>query len=590
MPFMGRASAQSGAVRLAAASRLDFESVKHDNTISHALATGYAMRLVIRWGDALKPGVNDFNSAPLTAESQANRFGYNNDYLAYLPLPHGSTNSAYGLLHVNHEYTDMHLMFAGLTPENAQEKATAEQLRVEMAAHGFSLLEVKRSETGGWQQVIGSRFSRRVTASAPVRISGPAAGTARMRTLKDPKGTTVLGTIGNCAGGVTPWGTVLTCEENIDVYFYGKTVTEEAQNHARYTIGKETGYAWYKIDPRFAVAREPNEPNRFGWVVEYDPYDPKSVPVKRTALGRFKHETATCALANDGRVVVYSGDDDYFEYLYRFVSEDRADSGNKDILDRGELQVAKFHDDGLLHWIPLVHGERGLTQENGFYSQADVLIEARRAGDVVDATRMDRPEGIAIHPQTQAVYVSLTKNPKREEADAVNPRKANKAGHIITLHPPGGDHGSTRFRWEIFVLAGDPDTDRPDYGARPGKNDWFGNPDNLAMDSQGRLWVATDGMPEANHIANGLYAMPTQGESRAAPKCLIRAPRGAEVTGPCFTPDGKTLFLSVQHPGEEEGSTYDRPSTRWPDFRPDMPPRPAVIAITRKAGGKIGGE
>jgi secreted PhoX family phosphatase len=586
---------------------LDFESVKHAYTQGHELAQGYQMNLVMRWGDPLDATQGAFDPAALTAKTQEKRFGFNNDFLAYLPFTKNSKDSTHGLLHANHEYTDIHLMFPKTTTENA----TPEQLKIEMAAHGFSVVEIKRDAAQGWQQVVGSKFARRVTATTPIAISGSAAGHTRMRTLKDPTGKLVLGTMGNCAGGVTPWGTVLTCEENIDVYFYGKTVGDEAKNHERYTIGKETGYGWYKIDSRFAVAREPNEPNRFGWVVEYDPHNPKSQPVKRTALGRFKHETATCAIAHDGRAVVYSGDDDYFEYLYRFVSEkstglhlkplteqgeahsvgESEDRGSipRDLLDSGTLQVAKFHDNGKLEWIPLVHGQNGLTAKNGFHSQADVLIEARRAGDTVGATHMDRPEGIAIHPHTQAVYVSLTKNPKRTETDAANPRPANKAGHIVMLQPANGDHGSNDYTWEIFVLAGDPDADAPRYGKRPKQNDWFSNPDNLAMDPRGRLWVCTDGMPEANHLANGLYAMPTTGESRAAPKCFFRAPQGAEVTGLCFTPDGETLFLSVQHPAEDEGSTFDTPSTRWPDFREDLPPRPSVVAFTRKKGGVIGG-
>ncbi len=567
---------------------VDFNSVKHAYTIGHELAKGYEAQVIARWGDPLEAEIPEFDAARLTANSQAKRFGYNNDFTAYLPFTRASEDSYHGLLHVNHEYTNGWLMFADTTYENAKEKATEDQLRIEMAAQGFSVLEIKRDEPG-WRQMLGSEYNRRVTANTPIKLSGPAAGTPRLRTLNDPHGREALGTFANCSGGVTPWGTVLTCEENFDGYFHGRTETPEQASHDRYTVGKETFYGWYRIDPRFYVAREPHEPNRFGWVVEYDPYDPKSKPVKRTALGRFKHETATCAIAADGRVVVYSGDDDYFEYLYRFVSHDRADSGKRDILDRGELQVAKFHESGEMEWIALVHGRHGLTKENGFQDQADVLIEARRAGDVVGATKMDRPEGIAVHPHTGDVYVSLTKNPKREEIDAPNPRPANRAGHILRMHPPAGDHGAKHYRWDIFVLAGDPDQDRPRYGRRPGQNDWFGCPDNLAFDKQGRLWVATDGMAEAMHLADGLYAVATEGSDRAAPRCFFRAPKGAEVTGPSFTPDGETLFLSVQHPGEDPGSSFDHPSTRWPDFAENTPPRPAVLAFTRKGGGKIGG-
>jgi secreted PhoX family phosphatase len=581
IPALAKAGAEPQELKSGTA--LDFTSVPRGNTPHHAVAEGYQLQMIARWGDVLFPEETaTFNPTELTAESQQKRFGYNNDFLAYLPFAKDSEDSTHGFLHVNHEYTCGYLMFPHLTWETATTEATEAQMQVEMEAHGFSLLELRR-ERANWQPVMGSEYTRRVTATTPIRVSGPAAGHPRLRTLKDPEGMLVKGTIANCSGGVTPWGTILVSEENIDGYFYGRTVGEEAVNHKRYTIGKENNYGWYRVDPRFSVAREPHEPNRFGWVVEYDPYNPESQPVKRTALGRFKHETATCTIAADGRVVVYSGDDDYFEYIYRFVSRDTLGSNNRDILDDGVLSVARFLPEGIVEWIPLVHGQNGLTAENGFESQADVLIEARRAGDVVGATKMDRPEGIAVHPHTQGVYVSLTKNPHRQETDAANPRKANRAGHILRMQPAGGDHGGDDFRWDIFVLAGDPESDEPRYGRRPAKT----CPDNLAFDPAGRLWVCTDGMPENMNSADGVYAIPTEGEYQAAPRCFFRAPIGAEVTGPRFTPDGETFFLSVQHPAED--SSYDEPSTRWPDFDPALPPRPAVVAFTRKAGGKIGG-
>lgn len=582
-----RLLAEGSKQNLRASSALDFTSVPRANKAGHEVAAGYDMQVLARWGDALFPEETEhFHPETLTPESQQRRFGYNNDYIAYLPFAKNAQDSAHGLLHVNHEYTCGYLMFPNLSWETATTEATEAQMKVEMEAHGFSLMEVKREEKG-WAPMLGSEFTRRVTASTPIHISGPAAGHPRMRTLKDPEGKTAIGTFANCSGGVTPWGTVLVSEENIDGYFYGRTVGDEAKNHERYTIGKETNYGWYRIDPRFAVAREPHEPNRFGWVVEYDPYNPESEPVKRTALGRFKHETATCAVSADNRAVVYSGDDDYFEYIYRFISAKTLEEGGKDILDDGVLAVAKFHPEGTLEWIPLVQGENGLTPENGFHSQADVLIETRRAADMVGATKMDRPEGIAIHPQTQAVYISLTKNPHRNATDAANPRKANRAGHILMMQPEANNHGSTEFRWDIFVLAGDPESDEPRYGSRPGKNDWFTCPDNLAFDAAGRLWVCTDGMPENCESADGIYALPTEGDQKASPRCFFRAPMGAEVTGPRFTPDGETLFISVQHPGED--SSYDEPSTRWPDFQPELPPRPSIVAFIRKAGGRIGG-
>lgn len=548
---------------------LDFTSIPKGYDEYLHVANGYKADILMSWGDKVLPREH----ATTPSEIQARSFGYNNDYVAYLPL----SGSSHGILHVNHEYTNAHLMFPDTNAKTSNDTLSDEQLRIEQQAQGFSTVEIRKNLKGKWEPVRKSGYARRVTATTPIIVSGAAAGSPRLQTAADPTGKLVLGTFANCAGGVTPWGTVLVSEENFDGYFTGKITGREAKNHERYTIAKKSYYGWQRIDERFDVSIEPNEPNRFGWVVEYDPRDPNSQPVKRTALGRFKHETATCATAPDGRIVVYSGDDDYFEYIYRFVSRDKISSDSKDLLDHGILSVAKFEDDGSLIWIPLIYGKNGLTKRNGFTNQADVLIEARRAGDVVGATKMDRPEGIALQPYTNHLYVSLTKNPKRQLTNAANPRANNRAGHIIKLIPPAGDHAADEFLWDKHILAGDPDSDNPNYGGRVSKSGWFGNPDNLAFHPNGSLWIATDGMPSTYGVADGLYAT----SSKYAPKAFLRAPHGAEVTGPCFTPDGETLFLSIQHPGEDKGSTFDNPSTRWPDFKDGRPPRPSVIAITK---------
>ncbi len=557
---------------------LDFTSVEKGYTEKLVGTAGYQAQILLRWGDPLFTESSEFDPLNLTADSQIQRFGYNNDFIAYLPIK-GSSN--HGLLHVNHEYTNAHLMFSGLEPKSSSEMMSEEQLRIEQAAQGFSTCEIKKGADGLWQPQLNSRYQRRVTATTPIRITGPAAGNTRLRTKADPQGKTVLGTFGNCAGGVTPWGTVLVSEENIDGYFNGTTDGREAKNHARYTIAKLSYYGWDRLNERFDINQTPNEPNRFGWVVEYDPYNPLSQPVKRTALGRFKHESATCATASDGRLVIYSGDDDYFEYIYRFVSDEKINfenkAANKNLLDHGTLSVAKFSEDGSMQWIPLIYGQNGLNKTNEFHNQADVLIEARRAGDVVGATKMDRPEGIAIQPYTGAAFVSLTRNPKRKTPNVANTRTQNQAGQILKLVPPAGDHTAERFEWELPILAGNPDEGTPNYGKRVSQSGWFGSPDNLAFHPSGSLWIATDGMPKTYSVADGLYAT----DSNTAPKCFLRAPKGAEVTGPCFTPDGETLFLSIQHPGEDKGSTFNKPSTRWPDFDENLPPRPSILAITK---------
>jgi secreted PhoX family phosphatase len=411
----------------------------------------------------------------------------------------------------------------------------------------------------------------------------------------------VIGTLNNCGGGVTPWGTLLICEENFNEYFSGDArATSEAANHQRYGLQPRSQFspAWARHHRRFDVGLEPHEPNRFGWVVEFDPYDPQSMPVKRTALGRFKHEGAGIAVSAGGRVAVYSGDDERFEYVYRFVTREVWQPGDKAancrLLDDGTLYVARFQDDGTLTWLPLVQGHGPLTSANGFHSQADVLIEARRAADLLGATPMDRPEDVEISPLTGRVYVMLTNNSKREagQVDAANPRPKNQHGHILELIPPGQppDHAAVEYRWNVLLRGGNPAEPANGASYHPGvtANGWISCPDNAVFDGQGRLWIATDNSAEDKLVADGVYACDVNGPGRALTRMFFAAPRGAEVSGISLTPDDRTMFLSVQHPGEERGSDFSRPSTLWPDFRPGTPPRPSVVAIVRQDGREIG--
>jgi secreted PhoX family phosphatase len=582
----------AGTAKPAAPAPFTFTELPHGIDANLHVPDGYAAQVLLQWGDPVFTDAPDFDPVQQTAAKQQRLFGYNCDYTAFLPLPYGSENAQQGLLCVNHEFIDPPLMHptVAVTPQDRRP-----QVEIEMAAVGHSVVEVKRAPSGDWQVVRGSPYNRRLEALSTVyRLSGPAAGHARLRTQADPTGTRVRGMLGNCAGGVTPWGTILTCEENFNFFFSGQTNLER-ENYQRFGIGAEDRYGWGEVDARFNLADEPLEPNRYGWVVEIDPYDPNSEPVKRTALGRCKHECATTAVCKDGRVAVYSGDDQYFEFVYKFVTAGRYDPkdrrANRDLLDTGTLYVARFNADQTLDWLPLVFGTGPLTPENGFHSQADVVIDARRAGTLVGATPMDRPEDLEISPTTGHVYVMLTKNDKRtaQQVNAANPRPNNRFGQIVEIIPDGGDHAAPHGRWDFLLLAGNPRTPTDAAQSHPetSENGWMACPDNGAFDRQGRLWVTTDGAPESAGFADGVYACIADGPWRGYSRQFCRMPVGAEATGPCFTPDDRTLFLSVQHPAE--GGGYDAPATRWPDFQKNLPPRPSVVAIVRKDGGVIGG-
>ena len=599
---IGRTPHSTGNTPDGGPSSLTFPELRHQLAQGDAVAEGHAIQPLIRWGDPILADAPEFQPARQSPENQARQFGYNNDYLDFFPLPQGSRASDHGLLVVNHEYTNPELMFPGIASRSAaRQQMTAQQARIEMMAHGGSVIEVRR-EAGRWAVVKESHFNRRITAETEFRLSGPAAGHVRLRTGYDPSGTRVRGMLSNCAGGNTPWGTVLTCEENFNFYFGGEAAENgpQAAHYRRYGIRREPAYAWRRFEPRFDLNREPNEPNRFGWVVEFDPYDPASMPVKRTALGRFKHECCTHAVSRDGRVAFYGGDDERNEYVYKFVTarpwNPRDPAANRDLLDEGTLYAARFAADGTMRWLPLVHGQGPLTTANGFRSQADVVIEARRAADLLGATPMDRPEDVEANPVNGRIYVMLTNNAGRiaEQVNPANPRPANIHGHVLEIIPPGAgtaqaDHAAEECRWELFLAAGKPGVDPgTQYHRATSAEGWLSCPDNCGFDNKGRIWIATDGATGAAGIADGLYAADTAGFGRALTRCFYQAPIGAEVCGVCFTPDNHTLFLAIQHPGQGPGSSFDNPATRWPDFRDGLPPRPAVIAITRIEGGEIG--
>ena len=570
-----------------------FKEITRGQDPHHHIPEGYELDVMLRWGDAIFADSPTFDPTNQTLGAQERQFGYNCDFIGFHPLETDAGEPARGLLCVNHEYTASRLMFPG-----ANDRAlTREECEIEMAAHGGTIIEIAQQENGHWAPVLGSQYNRRITTHATkMDITGPAAGNARMKTSADPSGAEVIGTVNNCAGGMTPWGTYLMAEENFNSNFLG-TLPQghaEEENHKRYGVPRSY-FQWGNHFDRFNVGTEPNEPNRFGWVVEVDILDPTSTPKKRTALGRFKHEGAETVIAPNGKLVIYMGDDQRFDYLYKYVSEKTVDTlnraANMDLLDSGTLYVARFNEDGTLSWLPLTHGTGPLIAENGFESQGDVLIETRRAADLLGATPMDRPEDVEPDPKTGRVWLMLTNNHKRgeDQINAANPRANNVAGHIIEINEPDGDFTATTSRWDFLIKCGDPS--KPEFGAtwnpETSEHGWFGSPDNCALDPSGRLWVATDGN-EKTGSNDGLWAVETDGPKRGTSRAFFRGPNGAEICGPRFAPDGETLFLAVQHPGDGPGTSYEAPSSRWPDFDDAMPPRPSVVSIRKTGGGPVG--
>jgi secreted PhoX family phosphatase len=466
-----------------------------------------------------------------------------------------------------------------------------------------------------WRVVPDSPFGRRITASTPFRVKGPAAGNPLMRTAFDPTGREVLGTFNNCAHGVTPWGTYLSCEENVTPYFLSPS-GDVSRLLARYGVDNLSWkFRWHEFDERFNADLHPNEPNRHGWVVEFDPYDPTSQPVKHTAMGRMAHENAALAIAPDNRVVYYMGDDDFrtrFEHIFKFVSDRPFVPGgkyeaNQNVLDHGRLYAAVFHADGTGEWIELTHRNKDL-KAFGFKTQGDVVIDARTAADIVGATYMDRPEWIAVHPHTKEVYCTLSNNTSRgvgkpfgeDEilgADAANPRAPNLMGHIIRWREEDGNPASLRFEWDIFVLAGDPAHADPLKQASVPVA--FAQPDGVTIDGRGVVWVCTDSSAQSMATADWtgignnqvLAGDPITGEIR---RFLTGVP-GCELTGAFVMPDLKTMLVNIQHPGERPLSHPPRSDplnpkavSSWPDGDDGERPRAATIAIRRIDGGMIG--
>jgi hypothetical protein len=576
---------------------------------------GYTWQVVNAWGDPIMAGAPPFMSdASQSAAVQAMQSGMFHDGMHFFPLPRGSASSTHGLIGINYEYTDDNL----LTTDGMADWS-AEKVQKSKNAHGLGVYEA-RLEDGRWRTVADSRYGRRITADTPFRIRGPAAGHPLMQTAEDPGGTRVRGTFQNCANGYTPWGTYLSCEENFTAYFVNDSgkIPRLQDRYGIPTTKDGWGFRWHEFDERFDAVKHPNESNRFGWVVEFDPYDPNSEPVKHTALGRMAHEGAALSVADDGRVVYYMGDDDYrskFEHIYKFVSTRPYVKGggyaeNSGVLDEGTLYAGRFNADGSGEWIELVQGRNGLTAERGFPSQAEVLIDARTAGDVVGATYMDRPEWLAVHPLSKEVYVTLSNNTSRGKgkplhqpdpvgADAANPRAPNLMGHIVRWRETGGDPAATTFRWDVFLQAGEPTHADPLKRGNVKGGVAFAQPDGCHIDARGVLWIQTDSsaqnMAQADWKLIGNNQMVAADPSTGEVRRFLTGPVGCEVTAVQLTPDLRTMFVNIQHPGEaplahpgRNDPSRPKAISSWPDGPAGGRPRSATIAIRRKDGAVIG--
>lgn len=578
------------------------------------IPAGYDSHVILRWGDPLFNDAPDFDAMNQSAAAQAKQFGYNNDYLNIIA---DQGNSRRGILVCNHEYTNEEIMF-----DDAWAAANVDEVRrICIEAHGMTVAEVRRDKAGQpWNYVKGGARNRRITGTTPFIVDGPAAGSDLLKTKDDPTGKRVLGTLNNCSGGTTPWGTVLSGEENFNQYFQG---TGSAADKRYGISASPSERLWELTDPRFSAqnAGYENEINRFGWVVEIDPQDPTSTPVKHTALGRFKHEGANIRVAADGRVVAYSGDDERFDYVYKFVSKNKMSkdrAANKKLLSEGNLYVAQFSGDspaseidgsgklpsdgafdGSGKWIALTKDGKSMVPG---MSIEEVLVYTRLAADKMGATKMDRPEDVEPSPVSGKLYIALTNNSQRGTtgkaiADEANPRNVNRDGHILELTETNNEATALTFNWDILLVAGDPAKNNSTYfaGFPKEKVSPISCPDNLAFDSKGTLWISTDGQPGAIGYCDALHKVTLTGAERGRVEQFLAVPAGAETCGPLVHDRDNSVFVAVQHPGE--GGSFAAPTSFFPDYVSSPAqakkgqfsgPRPSVVQVFSPNGANNG--
>ncbi len=538
---------------------------------------GYSWQSVAKWGQPLFSDAEPFDPQNAVGVASSDRvFGENTDGMEAFVV------GGRQVIAVNHEYVNTKINL----PQNVDGvPASADDVLTLQNMQGVTVMEVAEGPDG-WDIVVDSDLNRRITHNTPMTLAGPAAGHPLVQTAADPAGTTALGTMNNCGAGKTPWGTYLTCEENFNGYF-GSTDPEfeRPEDYARYGIGLEGRYAYEKYDERFDISQNPNEPRRFGYIVEIDPSDPNSTPIKHTALGRFKHENAATVIAPDGRVVVYMGDDERGEFMYKYVSNGVYTPGGptSELLDDGQLYVAKFDNDLTGKWV-------ALTPEATGMDEAEIAIFSRVAASKVGATTMDRPEWVAVNPVAAEGYCCLTNNRNRgiksnaggdpTPVNGPNPRAENNYGQIVRWYPSNDDHGSDTFTWDLYVMAGNPTVHEDKYGGSPNINEGnlFNSPDGMMFDSTGLLWIQTDGN-DSN--ADGFAGMGNNQMLAGDPATgqierFLTGPQGSEVTGLTWSADRRTMFVGIQHP--------DAP---FPDGEGVLP-RSTIIAVKRADNAPVG--
>jgi secreted PhoX family phosphatase len=574
------------------ASRFPFTPIAAQTDGTIHVPEGYSWKTLVRWGDPIfsdADGAYD-SAAGVSGEFADRVMGENTDGMELFNV------DGREILVVNSEYTNNK---TNLPHREDGLPGSLDDVRILQHLQGVTVMELTQN-ADGWSVVVDSPYNRRIHHNTPMVFSGPAAGHDLLKTKADPTGMTSLGTFNNCGSGRTPWGTYLTCEENFNGYF-GATSDVSADEMVmdgfkRYGVSTKVDsgrYNYHGFDARFDIATNPNEPHRAGYIVEIDPANPEMTPIKHTALGRFKHENAAYAIAADGHVVVYMGDDERGEFMYRWVSNDVYVPGEDTsrLLVDGTLSVAVFEDDMSGRWLPLTPSTTGMDA-------AHIAAFTRMAASKVGATTMDRPEWIAVHPNASEAYCCLTNNSRRGvlndngtvrtnaggdpmTTNAVNPRETNRYGQIVRWRPEGGDHGADVFSWDLYVMAGNPTvhTEGPNAGsANINAGNLFNSPDGMQIDSTGLIWIQTDGDDdnEGDFAGMGNNQMLAGDPVTGRIERFLTGPNGCEVTGLTWSSDRRTMFVGIQHPG-----------SNWPDGEGNLP-RSAVITVARDDGDLIG--